>query len=198
MADYSNEKISAYNDISDAGTTITFQKKVSGTYNARFDVETSAYAELDGAIDDLVVALVLKNVTGTFGSSGEIWIDQEKLYYTTLAGLNMSGITRGYNGTSASAHLDSVNILQESSYTNYTGVPAVVLEINEGQILSTVIEDTDKMFLVPAYSLRFVPEQHDLVTLGSITYNVFTVKTVAPSNDPILYKVFTRRVLLSE
>jgi hypothetical protein len=195
MADYTSDKISAYNDIVAAGTPITFRRKTTGTYNPSIDVMVAASAQLNGAINNIVNTFLLKTVTGTFpATGGTIWIDREKMYYGAYAALTMSSVTRGYGGTEERSHLDSANVYLEAdaTYTDYSSY-AVITECKEDQIDGTVIRIGDRVLLVPAYNLSIVPNQADTVLIDSVEYIITLIKKIAPSNDPIIYKIFTRK-----
>jgi len=193
MADYSSEKLSAYNDIISAGTTINFRRKSTSTYNSTYDIDVSNTALLNGAINSSVTSIVIKTLTGTLVPPGTFWIGNENFYYTTytLATSTLSGVTRGYGPTDADSHLDEANVYFEVSCVDYSGY-ALLCEIKDDQIDSTPIEKNDLMFLVPSYGLTITPNQDDLIILNSVIYNIFSIKKISPSNDPILYKIYTR------
>jgi hypothetical protein len=194
MADYTSDKISAYNDIVSAGTPITFRRKNSGTYNPSLDITVAATAQLNGAIDDVATSLTISGVVGTFPTTGgTIWIDREKIYYSVLTGFVLSPVTRGYGGTENRAHLDLADVYLEadSAYTDYNGY-AVLTEVAEDQVEGTNIRIGDRIFIVPAYNLSIVPTQADTVLINSIEYMITIVKKIAPSDDVIIYKIYTR------
>ena len=78
---------------------------------------TTSETTLDGAITNSATTIQLTN-SENFPSSGTVLIGTELITYTgniTAAG-NLTGCTRGTNGTSAAAHVDNKKV------TNYSNV----------------------------------------------------------------------------
>ena len=63
-----------------------------------------AGADLDGGIDDSQTTLDYDTETGTLPSEGVILIDSELIAYTGKTGTQLTGLTRGYNGTTKASH----------------------------------------------------------------------------------------------
>ena len=63
-------------------------------------------------IDDSVTTIPYDGETGTLPTSGMAYVDTEQISYTGKSGGNLTGVTRGINGTTAAAHLDDAVIRQ--------------------------------------------------------------------------------------
>ena len=72
------------------------------------DSPVTAGADLNGGINDSVLTLDYDTETGTLPSEGLILIDSELIAYTGKSGGSLTGLTRGYNGTTAASHSDGV------------------------------------------------------------------------------------------
>jgi hypothetical protein len=197
MADYTSDKISAYNDIRAAGVLISVRRKTVGTYNPSLDIMVAASAQLNGAIDNAITTLTLQTEVGTFPvTNGVIWIDREKMSYTTKVLLVLSGIVRGIDGTTARAHIDLSNIYAQAdaTYTDYNQY-AVITDVKNAQLDEDTIRHDDRKILMPAYNLNIEPTQADTIIIGSEEFVISIIKRVAPNNDPILYKIYTRKAV---
>ena len=96
------------------GTSVKYYIEQGGTYNDITPVYktdnplannpfTTAYSTLNGTINSTVTSLTLTSAA-SFPVNGVIKIDSEQIAYTTIAGNVLSGLTRGYNGTTAASH----------------------------------------------------------------------------------------------
>ena len=117
------------------GTTIKYYIYSGGSY---FDITpivqtdtltnpfSTAFSTLNGAITSSSTSITLTSGT-SFPASGLIQIDSEQIYYTTLTGNVLSGLTRGYNGTTAASHSNGANVgcatitVLDSSYNPSSG-----------------------------------------------------------------------------
>lgn len=66
--------------------------------------------QLSAAIDNVVTTIPYDTVVGSFPSSGMAYVDTEQITYTGRTGTtsgNLTGVTRGVNGTVAASHLDN-------------------------------------------------------------------------------------------
>ena len=61
-------------------------------------------------IDDSVTTIPYDGEVGSFPTSGMAYIGTEQISYTGLSGGNITGVTRGINGTTAAAHANDVEI----------------------------------------------------------------------------------------
>jgi hypothetical protein len=64
---------------------------------------------LNGAIDAAVTTITLTDTTG-FPTSGAVVIDTEVIAYTGISGENLTGCTRGFDGTIAAIHANGVPV----------------------------------------------------------------------------------------
>jgi hypothetical protein len=53
--------------------------------------------------------------TSRFPSSGDVWVDDERISYTSKSGVALSGLTRGAGGTSATAHRKGADVVEAKS-----------------------------------------------------------------------------------
>ena len=66
---------------------------------------------LNGSHSSSVATLTLTSTTG-FNASGTIYIGSEQVTYTAISGNDLTGCTRGANGTTAALHADGVFVAQ--------------------------------------------------------------------------------------
>jgi len=77
----------------------------TGSYGGASGLTTT----LDGAIDAVVTTITLTSTAG-FPLTGVIKIDNELISFTGISGNDLTGCTRGYNGTSAASHVDNAGV----------------------------------------------------------------------------------------
>lgn len=70
----------------------------------------TAYNTLDGNINATQTILTLVDASGFPANGGYILIGAEQISYTSRAGNDLLGLTRGINGTTADAHLSGVGV----------------------------------------------------------------------------------------
>lgn len=73
----------------------------------------AAYSTLNGGISGSSTSLTVTSGTN-FASAGVLRIDSEDILYTNKSGNVLSGLTRGYNGTTAASHSNGAGV---GSYT---------------------------------------------------------------------------------
>jgi hypothetical protein len=99
---------------------------------------------LDGAINTLVSTITLTSVTG-FPTTGVVKIDNELISYTGISSNDLTGCTRGVNGTTAASHSDGAGVevftaWGEDALASSTSIdPANWSLDNFGQILTATI-----------------------------------------------------------
>jgi hypothetical protein len=99
---------------------------------------------LDGAINNLVSTITLTSVTG-FPTTGVVKIDNELISYTGISSNDLTGCTRGVNGTTAASHSDGAGVevftaWGEDALASSTSIdPANWSLDNFGQILTATI-----------------------------------------------------------
>jgi len=99
---------------------------------------------LNGAINNSVTTITLSSATG-FPTSGTIKIDNELITYTGISSNDLTGCTRGVNGTSAASHLDSAGVEAYTAWgaaslsSSITLDPADWSLDNYGQILTATV-----------------------------------------------------------
>jgi hypothetical protein len=91
-----------YNDITPIRSTVTLTNPFQ-----------AAYSTLNGGISDTATSLTLTSATN-FARRGILRIDSEDIQYTNKVGNVLSGLVRGYNGTTAAAHSNGAGV---GSYT---------------------------------------------------------------------------------
>jgi len=100
------------------GTNIKYYIYYGGTYNditpvTQTDVLSNpfstGFSTLNGTISATATSLTVTSGT-SFPAAGIILIDSEQIYYTTKSTNVLSGLTRGYNGTTAAIHNSGANV----------------------------------------------------------------------------------------
>jgi hypothetical protein len=84
---------------------------------------TTAYNTLSAAINATQTTIALTSAASFPSTGGIIKIDTEEIFYNQVSGSNLIGLTRGYNGTTAAAHLISAPVACST---------IVVTDINHG------------------------------------------------------------------
>jgi len=104
----------ASNNYLGVGTSVKYYIEQGGTYNDITPIYkttnplannplTTSYSTLNGTITSTDTSITLTSAA-SFPINGVIKIDSEQIAYTTIAGNVLSGLTRGYNGTTAAGH----------------------------------------------------------------------------------------------
>lgn len=202
MADYSSDIKSAYDDIKDAGVAITINRKATGTFIPSLGIQAYQTAELNANITDVDVTLTIKNSTGTFYTTGEVWIDSELISYTGISGNDLTGLTRGVDITDAAIHTEDSDVYlvsQDVSYSTYAVITDYkshdrMISIASGVNDQSSIRLGDKKLLIPSYDLSIELDEQDIITIGSTNYMIVNIDHVAPNNDIIIYILHARGV----
>lgn len=69
----------------------------------------SLQTTLSGSIDNVVTTITLGSTTG-FQTAGAVTIDSEVIFYTGISGAQLTGCTRGADGTTAASHSSGVPV----------------------------------------------------------------------------------------
>jgi len=104
----------AANNYLGVGTSSKYYIEQGGTYNDITPIYattnplannpfTTAYSTLNGTITAAATSITLTSAA-SFPVNGIIKIDSEQILYASIAGNVLSGLTRGYNGTTAANH----------------------------------------------------------------------------------------------
>ena len=120
----------------------------------------TAYSTLNGGITATATSLVLTSGASFQNSPGIIKIDSEQIYYTGKSTNTLTGLVRGYNGTTAATHstsaavgcstvtvTDEVNGVVQNDFVTFSGLTAIggftTGQLNVEQQVFNVI-DVDK------------------------------------------------------
>lgn len=112
----------AFQNLVGVGTNLKFYILNGGVYHDITPIRDTvtltnpfqaAYSTLNGGISDTATSLTVTSGTN-FASSGILRINSEQIFYTNKAGNVISGLVRGYNGTTAAAHSNGDGV---GSYT---------------------------------------------------------------------------------
>jgi hypothetical protein len=105
---------------------------------------TGVTTTLNGAIDNAVTTITLTSVTG-FPTTGVVKIDNELISYTGITSNNLTGCTRGVNGTAAASHSDLAGVEAFTGWGEASLSSSTILDPadwsldNFGQILTATI-----------------------------------------------------------
>lgn len=78
--------------------------------NAQLYIAVNALqTTLSGSIDNVVTTITLASTTG-FPTAGGVTIDSEVIFYTGISGAQLTGCTRGADGTTAASHSSGVPV----------------------------------------------------------------------------------------
>ena len=127
--------LTGLNNFVGLGTTLKYYIYFGGAY---FDITPivqtdtlsnpfkTAFSTLNGSITASSTSITLTSAS-SFPAKGLIQIGTEQIYYTSVAGNVLSGLTRGYNGTTAASHTTGSNAgcatitVTDASYNPATG-----------------------------------------------------------------------------
>lgn len=121
----------------------------------------SLQTTLSGSIDNVVTTITLASSTG-FPTAGGVTIDTEVIFYTGISGAQLTGCTRGADGTTAASHSSGVpvgatviaahhNLLKNEiiaieSSLNLTALRAVATN-SSGRLVASSVTDTELGYL---------------------------------------------------
>lgn len=95
------------------------QYLVTGTTN-------SASSTLNGTISNSSNTITVTNAAGFSAPQGAAYIDSELISYSGISGNTLTGVARGINGTTASAHSSGAAIQQTQCFlTSTAGIPTI-------------------------------------------------------------------------
>ena len=94
---------------------------------------STAFSTLNGGISDTATSLVLTSGT-SFPTSGVIKIGTEDIAYTGKSTNTLTGLTRGYNGTTAASHSNGANV---GCYTVTITDPGYLPSVGDYVLVST-------------------------------------------------------------
>ena len=112
----------AFQNLVGVGTNLKFYILNGGIYHDITPIRATdtltnpfqaAYSTLNGGISDTATSLTVTSGTN-FASSGILRINSEDIFYTSKSGNVLSNLVRGYNGTTAAAHVNGDGV---GSYT---------------------------------------------------------------------------------
>lgn len=126
---YYLEKGGTYYDIT------PIRKTVNPMANNPF---STSYSTLGATLSATDTSLTLTSAASFPNSPGILLIDSEQIYYTNKSGSTLTGLVRGYNGTTAASHAssspvgsstitvtDNSNGVTQNDFVTYTGSTAV-------------------------------------------------------------------------
>ena len=100
-----------------------------------------ATTTLNGAINNSVTTITLTDAT-SFSTSGSIRIEDEIITYTGKSSNDLTGCTRGTNGTTAASHADSIAVRQSTvsryNTTDFTSFTFEVLTVASNSFTITM------------------------------------------------------------
>ena len=76
--------------------------------------------------------------------------------------------------------------------TNFSGIPAAVVNFKNSEIDGTMVLKSDRKVLMGAGVV--VPEATGLLLIGGVTYAIVDVEAVTPAGTDVIYKVQARRI----
>ena len=149
----------AYLNLIGVGTNLKFYIQSGGLYYDITPIRSTvtltnpfqaAYSTLNGGISDTATSLTLTSGTN-FAISGILRINSEDIRYTNKVGNVLSGLTRGFNGTTAATHsngdgvgsytitvTDSAHGAVDGDFVTYSGAGITSLG---GNITATVLKN---------------------------------------------------------
>ena len=83
-------------------------------------------------------SITLASTTG-FSSSGTILVDSELITYTGVSGSDLTGITRGTNGTSTAAHSNGATVYDATNWVGWGSASTssnIVIEPGQGRLIN--------------------------------------------------------------
>jgi len=127
---------------------------------------TTMYSTLNGGITATQTTILLTSGTTFVSLPGIILIDSEQIYYDTKITNTLSGIIRGYNGTTAASHLTGAAVGSSSlmvtdtsngavlrDFVTFSGSAAVngftALQINIEQQITGIVNNNSYLINIP-------------------------------------------------
>lgn len=153
-----------------------------------------------GGIAADTVTIPYDGEVGTLPSAGIGMIEDEQISWTGKSGGNLTGVTRGINGTTAAVHADDAVIYQSKLMANGYDIRVMVDGVEVPRWISGLNTANTKVWinvsLKPKQETALITQISDSGTLTTITFdkksNTF-LKSIAPVNGRVLIdsEVFT-------
>jgi hypothetical protein len=103
-----------------------------------------------GGISAVLTTIPYDTVTGTMPSSGSLYVDSEQIYYTGKTGTtsgNITGCTRGSNGTTAAVHADNAVMYKSKIMANGYDLRVLVNKVEVERWITGMNSATTKIWI---------------------------------------------------
>ena len=158
--DYNTARIKRSTTLSASGSnlgSLNYNEYIQNEYANQEDEINST--TLNGSHSSSVTTLTLTSTTG-FDASGTVYIGSEQVTYTAISGNDITGCTRGANGTTAAIHADDVFVAQFDN----GGIPRNIIRTPDNNYLLFPFPDKEYVLTFDYYTF---PD--DLSAHGDIT-----------------------------
>jgi len=158
--DYNTARIKKSTTLDTSGSSLSilnYNEYIQNEYANQEDEINST--TLNGSHSSSVTTLTLTSTTG-FDASGTVYIGSEQVTYTAILGNDITGCTRGANGTTAATHADDVFVAQFDN----GGIPRNIIRTPDNNYLLYPFPDKEYTLTFDYYTF---PD--DLSAHGDIT-----------------------------
>ena len=158
--DYNTARIKRNTTLNASGSnlgSLNYNEYIQNEYANQEDEINST--TLNGSHSSSVTTLTLTSTTG-FDASGTVYIGSEQVTYTAILGNDITGCTRGANGTTAATHADDVFVAQFDN----GGIPRNIIRTPDNNYLLYPFPDKEYTLTFDYYTF---PD--DLSAHGDIT-----------------------------
>ena len=158
--DYNTARIKRNTTLNASGSnlgSLNYNEYIQNEYANQEDEINST--TLNGSHSSSVTTLTLTSTTG-FDASGTVYIGSEQVTYTAISGNDITGCTRGANGTTAATHADDVFVAQFDN----GGIPRNIIRTPDNNYLLYPFPDKEYTLTFDYYTF---PD--DLSAHGDIT-----------------------------
>jgi len=141
---------------------------------------SSLETTLNGAIDAVVTTITLTDTLG-FPTSGTVKINNETITYTGISGNDLTGCTRGADGSSAASHADGVGVVALTGWGDPALAAATDIEPgnwsldNFGEILVATIFNGRTFTWNPIHAAANALETRATIMSGAPTRSIMTI-----------------------
>jgi hypothetical protein len=143
-----------------AGYSIDLTDNSLDTTTLVADSTRSVQVNVGGGINNSVTTIPYDTETGTFPSSGLAYVGTEQISYTGKSGGNLTGVTRGVNGTSAASHADNAVIYASKMQADGDDLRVLVNGVEVDRWSDDFLDATTKVWAI----LDFQPKVELTIT----------------------------------
>lgn len=168
-----------YNPSSNAYADYPLDIVNDGLDTSALVADSARTVDLNGGVNDSVTTFDYDGEVGTLPDSGIAYIESEQFSYTGKSGTQLTGITRGVNGTSAAAHADDTTIYASKMEADGGDIQVLV----DGVAVDYWLQDMNNATTQVWINLDLLPARD--TTLGIAIASSGSISTITLENTTV-------------